>query len=55
MKQTQIDIYSLLLTLYEEVLENFFAQFVAMDESWIYHYNVETKRKSNGHIVSHSH
>lgn len=45
-KQTRIDICSRLLTRYRHDKENFLARLVTIDESWIYHYDVETKIQS---------
>jgi [histone H3]-lysine36 N-dimethyltransferase SETMAR len=45
-KQTRNDVCSRLLTRYRQDKENFLARFLTMDESWIHHYDVETKMQS---------
>lgn len=45
-KQARKDICSRLLTWYRHDKENFLARLVTMDESWIHHYDVETKIQS---------
>lgn len=45
-KQTRLNIFRVSLELLQEDPDRFFSRFITMDETWLHHYNLETKLQS---------
>ncbi|KAJ0176595.1 hypothetical protein K1T71_007774 [Dendrolimus kikuchii] len=46
-KLNRLDISKILLDKFQEDSENFLSRFVTMDETWIHHFDPETKQQSS--------